>query len=320
MKHINRYLSILATILVLIFASCEGDENGPLPDEGMREGALAYIVFEETSDELVDVLNPDAFNLDYSMDILWEPSFEKIQLVIVYTDVDNAVFPMGDYAKQYVLLDNITALPITGSITMADIVSAVPELGSSSEIKEGDAFHFFTVVHLDDGNVVRTYDRVGDLQRVRMIGTGLIDAMTAIDGPLRPDILVPVPCAFNVDDYTGTLNCLDTWWPGYFPVEMTVDPDYSGSGVGLILVSGLADGAQTTPVKIEIFLKNLTCAIEEESVWFVGDFYGYGDSWLSGFGVVNTCAKQLEITVPGWRVGAGSFGGGEMTIGKNVKK
>jgi hypothetical protein len=320
MKHIFKISGILAAVLVLMSISCERDENGPLPDEGMREGVMAYVTFQSTSDELVDVNNPDAFNLDYTIGTLWEPTFQKIQLVVVYTDADDAAYPIGDYAKQYVLEDNITAVPHTGSVTMADIVSAVAELGSSAEVKEGDAFHFFTVVYLNDGNVVRTYDRIGNLQRVRMVGTGLIDALSATEGVLNPDILVPVPCAFNVADYTGTLMCIDTWWPGYFPVVLSVDPDYSGSGVGLIIESGLADGMQNTPVKLEIILKNLTCVIADHSIWFTGNFYGYGDSWISGNGVVNTCAKQLEITVPGWRVAAGSFGGGDLTIGLNVKK
>jgi len=318
MKHINRILFNLLAVLVLLSVSCEGDENGPLPDEGMRDGALAFVTFEETSDELVDVTNPDIFNLDYSIDVLWEPAYEKIQLVVVYTDVDDTEYPSGDYAKQYVIDDNITTVPHAGSVTMAEIVSAVPELNASTEIKEGDVFHFFTVIYLENGDVLKTYDRVGDLQRVRMVGTGVIDAMTALKGALTPDINIPVPCAFDIADYTGTLNCLDTWWPGYFPVVLSVDPDYAGDGVGLILESGLADGAQNTPVKIEILLKNLTCVIPTQT-WLTGDFYGYGDSWLSGTGVVNTCSRQLEITVPGYRVAAGSFGGGTLTIGANVK-
>ncbi len=318
MKHINRILFILAAVLMILAVSCERDENGPLPDEGMRDGAMAFVTFESTSDELVDVTNPDVFNLDYTVDVLWEPAYEKIQLVVVYTDVDDAEYPIGDYARQYVIDDNITSVPHSGSVTMAEIISAIPELSSSAEIKEGDVFHFFTVIHLENGDVFKTYDRIGDLQRVRMVSTGVVDAMTALKGPLNPDINIPVPCAFNVDDYTGTLMCVDTWWPGYYSVVLSVDPDYSGDGVGLILESGLSDGVQNTPFKIEIIMKNLTCVIPTQT-WFTGDFYGYGDSWLSGTGVVNTCLQQLEITVPAYRVAAGSFGGGTLTIGANVK-
>lgn len=317
MKHINRYLFVLIAVLALVAVSCEKDENGPLPDEGMKDGALSYVVFQSTSDELVDVTNPNAFQLDYSVGVLWEPSYQKIQLVVVYTDADDIQYPIGDYAKQYVLVDNITTVPVTGSITMADLVAAIDELGSSAEIKEGDAFHFFTVTYLNDGNIVRTYDRIGNLQRQRMVGTGLIDALSAVKGVTSPDVNVPVPCAFVIDHYTGTLNCLDTWWPGYFPVVMSVDPDYAGDGVGLILESGLAEGMQNAPVKIEISLKNYAITIPTQT-WFIGDFYGYGDSWIDGFGVLNTCAQQLEITIPGWRVGAGSFGGGTLTIGAGV--
>ena len=316
MKSVFKTFSILVAVLALVSVSCERDENGPLPDEGMQDGALAYVTFQETSDELVDVTNPDAFNLDYTIGVLWEPSYQKIQLVVVYTDADDTDYPIGDYAKQYVLQDNITSVPVSGSVTMADIVSAVAELGSSSEIKSGDAFHFFTVVYLDDGTVLTTYDRIGDLQRQRMVGTGLIDALSAIEGVLTPDINIPVPCAFDVADYTGTLTCVDTWWPGTFPVVISEDPDYTGTGVGLIFESGLADGAQNTPFAFEIILKNLTVVIPDHSIWFTGNFYGYGDSWISGNGVVNTCAKQLEITIPGWRVAAGSFGGGTLTISK----
>jgi hypothetical protein len=313
MKHINKILNILAAVLVLMSVSCEGDKNGPLPDEGMREGAMAYVTFQETSSELVDVNNPDAFHLDYTVGVLWEPDYEKIQLVVVYTDASDAEYPNGDYAKQYVLVDNITTVPVDGTVTMAQIVAAVAELGSSADIAEGDAFHFFPVVHLKNGDIMRTYDRIGDLQRVRMVGTGLIDALAAVEGVVNPDVNCPVPCAFNVADYVGVKTCVDTWWPGTFPVTMAQDMDYTGDGVGLIIVDGLAEGFQTDPVKIEVIMKNLTIDMPQQT-WFTGNFYGYGNSWISGFGVVNTCAKQLEITIPGWRVAAGSFGGGNLTI------
>ena len=318
MKHINRILSILAAVMMLAFLSCEGDKNGPLPDEGMREGAMAYVTFQDvsTADQLVDVSNPGVFTLNYLVDVLWEPSFQKIQLVIVYHDADDADHPLGDYSKQYVLVDNITTLPATGSLTMADIVAAVDDLGSTAEIKEGDDFHFFPVVYLNDGNIVRTYDHVGDLQRVRMVGTGLIDAMSAIEGVSRPDILIPVPCAYNSADYVGVKTCVDTWWPGTFPVTIAEDPDYSGPGAGLLIVDGLGDGWQNTPIKLEISFKDLSINVPADQVWYSGDFYGYGETWVAGgSGTVFTCAKQLVVNITAYRVGAGSFGGGTLTIG-----
>lgn len=314
MKHIFKLLFVLLA-MALINISCERDENGPLPDEGMKDGALAYVEFSATSDELVDVNNPGGFQLDYNIGTLWSPEFQKIQLVVVYNDVDETAYPGGDYAKQYVLVDDITSVPASGSIAMDQVIATVPELTSANEIKPGDFFHFFSVTYLNDGSVLKTFDRVGDLQGVQMIGTGLVDALSAVEGVTQIACFVPVPCSFDINDYIGTLTCVDTWWPGTFDVVISEDPDYTGDGVGLIFESGLADGAQNTPFKMEILMKNLSINIPQQT-WFTGDFYGYGDSWLSGAGSVNTCGKQLEITIPGYRVAAGSFGGGTLTISK----
>lgn len=320
MKYINRILVYLAAVLVILSVSCEKDENGPLPDEGMKDGALAYVIFEDdaAAAKLVDVSNPDVFSLDYVINTLWEPSFEKIQLVVVYNDADDTDYPVGDYSKQYVLVDNITSIPASGSLTMADIVAAIDDLGSTAEIKEGDDFHFFTVLYQENGTVLRTYDRVGDLQRVRMVSTGVIDALAAIEGAARPDILVPVPCAYDPANFTGVRTCIDTWWPGTFPVTIAEDPDYTGDGAGLLIVDGLGDGWQNTPVKIEISFKDLSIYVPPNQIWHTGDFYGYGDSWLeSGTGTIFTCANQIVINISAYLVGAGSFGGGTLTIGPN---
>lgn len=323
MKYINRFLYILSAVLVLVsFNSCEGDQNGPLPDEGMREGAMTYVYFQDPDNAapLVDPQNPGAFTLDYVVGTLWEPEYTKIQLVVVYNDVDDTAHPLGDYTKKWVLVDNITSVPATGTLTMADIVSAIGDLGSTAEIKEGDDFHFFTVVHFSDGHTVSTYDAIGDDHRVRMIGTGLIDALANIEGVPVADLLIPVPCAFNIADYVGVKTCIDSWWPGVFPVTIAEDPDYAGTdGAGLILVDGLADGFQNTPVKFVVRFFDLSITLTPENqTWFVGNFYGYGDSWLTtGVGTVNTCGKQLTINIGSYQVGAGSFGGGTLVIGPN---
>ncbi len=321
MKHINKILSILSAVVLLMSVSCEGDKNGPLPDEGMKEGGVVYLTFQDegAADKLVDVSNPDIFTFDWKIGALWEPEVSKIQLVIVYNDVDDAAHPLGDYTKKSVLVDNITSLPATGSITMADIVAAVDDLGSTAEIKEGDDFHFFPVVHLKDGSIVPAYDAVGDRQRVRMIGTGIIDAMANEVGVGTIDFLAPVPCAFNMADYVGVKTCVDAWWPGTFPVTIAEDADYVGSGAGIVIVDGLADGFQDTPVKFVVSFQDLSITLTPgNQVWMSGNFYGYGESWLTtGVGVVNTCAKQLVINIGSYQVGAGSFGGGTMTIGPN---
>lgn len=313
MKYfLNKVTYVFMAFLLLFSISCERDTNGPLPNEGMRDAALAYVTFQPTSDELIDLNDPDAFSLDYTIGTLWEPEFQKIELVVVFN---------GDYSKQYTVVDNITSVPASGTVMMSDIVSAIDDLSSSSDIVEGNSFHFFCNITLPDGFVAKTWDDIGG-NGVMLVGSGLVTALSSVEGVGQPDINIPVPCAFDVNDYLGTQTCVDNWWPGVYPVEVSLDPDYSGDGVGLLIDNLMEDYAgedggsvgNIVPIKCEINLKNLKLNVPNQIV-FSGNFYGYGDCSMSGTGTVNTCDMKLEINVPGYTVAAGSFGGGTLIIG-----
>ena len=305
-QHINKVLYFLMAILLLMGVSCEKDTNGPLPDEGMRDAAVAYVTFQETSDQLVDLVNPDAFNLDYTVGTLWDPKFQKIQVVVVFN---------REYTKQYIVADNITSVPASGSITMADMVAAIDELGSSADIKEGDSFHFFCNTTLPDGSVTKMYEKIGDKQGVLMIGSGLVQSLAAVEGVALPDINIPVPCAFNLSDYLGTLSCVEDWGGGdvyNYTVEV-IEGTTEGSIINLTII-GIFGGMGLTESQFQINLKNLNVTAEEqmilEDITQIGYPAFYGSLFLgSTLGVVNTCALQLEFTVSQWCVSIGCFGG-----------
>ena len=299
-QYIYKFSWFILAILLLTGISCERDTNGPLPDEGMTEGAVAYLVFDEaTTDFLVDLVNPDAFNLDYTLGTLFDPDFTKIQIVVVYN---------GDYTKQWVVVDNITSVPTTGSITMANIIAAIDDLNTSADVKEADEFHFFTVITMPDGRVFKMYDKIGDEQGVLMIGSGLVTAVADVEGVEGGvSVNIPVPCAFVKGDYIGVgIDCYEVGG-GVYPVNITERVDLGDENTLVLQIEGLF-GAETDPANedyytsyiVEINLKNFFMSADDQLVLTGDGFeYGLGRIWFEDFrnSELNTCKQYMTFRV-----------------------
>ncbi|MBN2612802.1 MAG: hypothetical protein JXB00_14700, partial [Bacteroidales bacterium] len=257
----NKIINILLSILLIFAVSgCSKDENGNLPDD-MKDAALAYLQLEATSDELVDLNNVDDFNLDYTVNTLFEPAFQKLTLVVVYN---------SDYANQYVLVDNITAVPVTGTITMANLVNAIPALNTSADVAEGDNFHFFVNATLEDGTFLPQFMALGSdpTKATQLVSPNLALALNEIKGVAQFDLKIPVPCAFNLSDYIGTLNCIEDWGGGEtyeYTVDVAEDAEYTGDKIGIV-ITGIFDGAGISVTKMEINPKNLKLVMDEEQM------------------------------------------------------
>jgi hypothetical protein len=298
-KYIYKFSYFLMAILLLTVLSCERDTNGPLPDEGMRDAAVAYILFDDlTTDYLVDLVDPNAFNLDYTVGTLWEPTFQKIQVVVVYN---------GDYSKQYVVADNITSVPATGSILMADIVAAVDEISVVGDIVEGDEFHFFCNTTLNDGSVMKMYDNIGDKVGQLMINAGLMTALASVEGVGGPALKVAVPCAFIKSDYIGAaVDCYEEDFAVY-PIVITERADLGDANTLVLQMEGLFSGVSNpaatdayTIYNVEINLKNYFLNADDQLVLDGNTFgYGLGRLWFDDFrnSELNTCKQYIKFHV-----------------------
>jgi hypothetical protein len=292
MKLLLRYISIIAAVIFMTY-SCEVDENGPLPED-IIEGCVPYIDVDATaSDNYIDIIKPDEYSFKATLDKLYDSSFDKITLVVVYN---------GNYDKQYVIQDNITTLPLEFTVTTANLIDAVPELNSSAEIKEGDSFHVFAVPTVN-GKAMPPYQMLGG-NAYNTMSSSVYAELANLKGVGSADVLITVPCAFSIDDYIGVMYCKEDWGGGEFyeyTVTSLIDPDYTGSNIGLI-VTGCFDGADVSVMKAEISLDDFSFSYDEEQtlmpdVSAIGYPAAYGALYFSAFnGSVNTCEKYIEFS------------------------
>ncbi len=308
MKLLLRYISIIAAVLFIAY-SCEVDENGPLP-EGMTEGCVPYInVDASASDNYINIINPDDYSFKATLDKLYDSPFDKISIVVVYN---------GNYEKQYVIKDNITTLPLELTITTANLVDAVPELNSSADIKEGDSFHVFAVPTVK-GKALPPYQVLGG-KAYNTMSSSVYAELANLKGS-DPDVMIAVPCSFNIDDYIGVMYCKEDWGKGEvyeYTVTSMIDPEYTGSNIGLV-ITGFMDGADVSVMKAEINLADFSFSYGEEQtlledISVIGYPAAYGALYYDAFkGTVFTCEKYIEFSTE-ICVDLGCFGSATYTL------
>jgi len=302
MKLLFRYISIIAALLFVAY-SCEVDYNGPMPND-MKVACLPYIDFDAAaSDAYININSPGDYSFSGTIDVLFEDPFDKLTLVVVYN---------GAYDKQYVLKDNITEVPVSISVTSADIVAAVPELNSVADFKEGDEVHVFVVPTIG-GKAYPPYQKLGN-GSYNTVSTGVYTDLANIKGVTSADVVISVPCGFSVDDYLGVMYCKEDWGGGEvyeYTATVIEDPDYTGDGVGLV-IAGLFDGADVSITKAVINLDDFGFTGPAQTLMPDVSVIGYPASYGALYfgkiaGVVNTCALEIKFTTS-VSVDAGSFG------------
>jgi hypothetical protein len=229
----------------------------------------------------------------------------------------------GDYANPYVLVDNITSTPHAFSLSLSDLISAIPTISSASDITEGDVFVFYADAVLKDGTVLRTYLEDGRY----LVSSSLLTSLDALEGISNTVVNVPVPCELVLDDYLGVLDASEDWGGGEvykYTVTVEEDPDYSGENIGLI-IRGLFDGANISTTKAEIIRRDLSVSIPDQVVMPDITAIGYPASYeylhiSTSNGSVNTCSKAITFSAT-WCVALGCFGGTPVyTLTKPVEK
>jgi hypothetical protein len=303
-----KYISMIAAVLFITY-SCAVDENGSMPNN-IKEGCFPYIAFNAASSSAyININDPDAYSFSGTIDTLWDSPFDKLTLVVVFN---------GAYDKQYILKDHITELPLNIKVTTADLVKAVTLLKSSADIQAGDNFHVFVIPTID-GIAYPPYQSIGG-NAYNTVSTGVYSDLFNIKGLASADVSIPVPCAFNKADYLGVMYCLEDWGGGEtyeYTVTSIEDPDYSGSGVGLI-ITGFVDGADISITKATINLDDFSFNVAEQSVMpdmtAIGLPASYGPlSFSEVAGTVNTCDMEIVFT-PDLFCDAGPFGPVTFTI------
>lgn len=278
----------------LFFIGCEGDQNGRMPDD-IKDANTGLLVINKTaSDPFINLSEPADYKVEVKVDQLFKGDFNKIDVVVVLN---------GDYKKQYVV-ESVTTVPTTLTITGQDLVDAIPELASAGDIEEGDIFNLFTSIELTDGTYLPGYTILGSLTA----GPSLRNVMNSQKGGVA-NYLITVPCAFDINDYLGAVNISEYWAPDQadYPGEIIIDPAYTGTKIGL-KVRGIWDG--TWELKLELSDYDYTVIGLPASQVMAASVFGYSTpTWSQMAGSINTCAKSMTVNVGRFCVSVGCFGG-----------
>jgi hypothetical protein len=298
MKHIKYLLFSLS--LILVIAGCESDPNGRMPDDIM-DANVGVLTIAETSDVLVDVNDFAGFNLDFSVDVLFDPAdapFDQLDVVVVYN---------GDFTKQYVL-ETVTSVPVDVSYTIADLVSLIDEITAEGDIAEGDKFDFFTSITLEDGTFIPGYLDDGtptNAPSVRNIA-GVLKGAVA-------NFILPVPCPFVPDDYVGTMDVYEQWNDGSgdatYTAEVSINADLTDDTRVVYDIYNLFTGDASSFWQVAIDRKTYAVshyedparpADEVEMVVDVDLFgWGLGRLWFEDWAeaMLETCNSYIEFTI-----------------------
>ncbi len=288
----KKLIYIIFALIIGLLTTCNKEPDLRMPD--VQDAVAAYLKLTDNSSLSVDLYNLAGFNLEATVDVLFDDPFQKLAVVVVYN---------GDFAHQNVLTDNITSVPQTVSYSIDDIVAAVDGLNAATDIASGDEFVFFVNVTMPDGSLLPGYTDEGDIA----YSSTLANALNGLKGATF-DIDIPVPCPFSIDDWVGTYDFFDVLYPSEnTTAEITLDAEVEN---GLIIdgIWGLSVGA----VPFKIVLNPVDFSVSHEEQQIGEDMWGYGPGTASssaekGAGTFNTCTFTINL-YPYICVDAGCFG------------
>ncbi len=302
------YYIIMLLVGVIILNGCETDENGPMPDT-FEEGGVAYMVMDTTTSTIILPGNLDAFVVEGKIDVLFEPQFDKLMLMVAYN---------GDHTNAGLLIDDITSLPFSFSVNMDDVIEAVPQLNSREDIDYSDYLTFYVNMVIGD-KVYPIYQNIGG-KEIRTVGSGLITALQNFENEEAiTDIRIDVPCQYDVEAVTGSYRAVSppSDWNASGSVTITADENdpYIVYVAGLAAMEGLVE--DQGPLKMIINPVDFSVTAEETVLasdvapWDL-PYTGYK---YEGTGRLNTCngTYTMVFTIG---IDQGSWGAYNFTLTK----
>jgi len=298
MKNIKYFLLIIMSLFLI--NSCKKGTDLRMPEMQKANSAVLKVT---ASSPFINVADVNAYSLSVDVDLLYNDPFKKIDLMVVMA---------RDFSKQY-LLQSITSVPSSITISGADIVAAIPELASSADISAGDEFYVFGNVELTDG----TY-----LPGMLADGTiALSSANKNIVGILKdgavPDVRIAVPCAFDPALAVGSYHAVSADWGAAGDVTVTADPNdaFKVYVSGFETMEGLVEDKGPLPM----FIKS-NYSVDVPKYVFVSSLAPWGLPYTNlsygGGGTYNTCDGSYILTME-VRVDQGGFGSYTWTLTRN---
>lgn len=313
MKSIIKFLAVAFTA-VLLFTSCEFDDNGPMPDP--IESTVAYVIPDASSVLIIDKNSPASFNYTGQIDIMFDSKVDKATLVVAMLDISKGD---ADYdvttEHQYVLEDDIISFPHDFSIDIDELIAAIPGISSIDDIEIGDMFKFF-VNTTSGGKEFPAFIDV-DGQVIKTASSSLVAILKNLEGVGNFDANASVPCPIDFNGIDGTYEYYED---GAYAYDVTIikNPDPS-EPYGIIIPDIWWGAGSGSELKVSISMSDLSVYGDNQTI-LLGDFYGYGNMQMIniGSGSWNTCTNTIQFVGTPYLEAGASWG--VSPIFKYVKK
>ena len=195
----------------------------------IQDSNVGVLTLATTSDFLIDRNDFSAFKFDMIVDALFKYPFDKLTVKVVYN---------GDYSDPKTVAE-VSTVPSTVEVTVADLVSLFDKIPVADSIKEGDSFDFYTDITLTDGKVIPGYlpdGTVTTAPSTRNVANVLKGGAVAVH--------LPVPCPFVESVYEGdAIDALEHWndnsGDAFYPVSITKNVDQSNGDTLKLDIVGL---------------------------------------------------------------------------------
>ncbi len=283
--------------MLFLSYSCETDENGPMPND-IQEGCFPYIAIDnDVSSPFINVDDIDGYYLSGEIDILFDSPYDKLTLVVAYN---------GNYSNYYVLNDDITSVPVDIEVTTTDLVNAIDELSSPSDIQIADEFHVYVIPTIA-GKQFPPYQEMNG-KSYNTVSSSILQNLSALKGLTKADVNITVPCAFDPSIVSGNFYSVSNDWGS--AGDITIFPDESDPFVvyvdGLETMEGLVE--DQGPLKM-IIKPNYDVTVERQVLSSSLAPWGlpYTNMAYEGFGTYDTCTGTYTMTFE-ITVDQGSFG------------
>ncbi len=286
MKNKLKIFAIMAAG-VLLFTTCKN--NLPMPT--LQTGCLPLITKDATKDQTINYFNLTAFNAAVNVDLYYPTDKCK--------SMDLMVKENGN--KNYVgtLKANITTFPTTTPITMTNLIDALPNLASTSDINPGDQFKVYTDVTLLDGTVLHGSDT---LYALGSSGIGNLPNSS-------PSVTYTVVCPLHLSDFVGDYTMDDGSPSDLCTITVSIDPAHPTNGLIIDNFYGGTGTGALHPVYITVNL--VTYGISVPSPQVFADWLwnpAYKNATLSNLvGTLDACTGNFSFKAS-LTVSLGSFG------------
>ena len=288
MKNI-KFLILFITAGLFLLNSCE--EGKDVMPENIRATSPVMIMDVANSSPFINVAAVNDYTLTFDVDVLFDDA--------PFVTIDIMVAVSGDYSKHY-LLQTITTVPSTVTVTGPQFIAAIDELASTADVAEGDVFQVFCNVTMADGTYLPGLLWNG-MATLAADNKNLAAILKGATGTIR----IGVPCGLDPALTIGSYHSVSLDWGAEGDVMVTADAidPFKVYVHGLETMEGLVENATGCPMVISSVDYSLTIL----PVPFVANAWGYSNMYYQGTGTYDTCTGKYTFAAE-IRVDQGGFG------------